>query len=83
MCGGGRKRGYNGAGEGVTNRVPSVPFVTICQSEATDRVGASNRVGIASTLTRLFTRVTNRVVVTNRVATLSRTAWQLTAEAYA
>ena len=35
----GDKRDYSGAGEGVTNRVPNVPFRTICRSEVTNRVG--------------------------------------------
>ena len=48
---------YGGAGEGVTNRVLSVPFRTICYFEVTNRVGVTDRVGKTSNLTEFVTRV--------------------------
>ena len=46
---------YSGAGKGVTNRVPSVPFGTICHSEVTNRIGGTNRFGKTSNLIRFIT----------------------------
>ena len=41
----GDKRDYSGAGEGVTNRVPSLPFSMICHSEVINHAGRTNHGG--------------------------------------
>ena len=64
--GGGGKKEITGAGEGMTNRVPGVPYGTICHAEVTNRVWVTSRAGITSNLTRLFTCVTHCVKVTNK-----------------
>lgn len=55
--------GYTGAGEGVTNHVPSIPFNTIGHSKRTNRVKVTNG-------------VTDRVGVTNRVGVSNRIVWE-------
>ena len=56
MGGGGReKANYSGAGEGVTNRVPSVPFSSELKSCRSDK-----SCGRTSTVTLFVTQVTNR-----------------------
>ena len=53
--GGGGKKEITGAGKGVTIRVPSVPYGTICHADVTNRVWVTSRAGRTSNLTRLFT----------------------------
>ena len=52
--GGGWKKEIIGAGEGVTNRVPGVPYGMICHVEFTNCVWVTSA-GRTSNLTRLFT----------------------------